>query len=110
MAANTSLLTMTTASEKGQALTKTNSFLSEAFRLLEKVRGIPGHLIQAELSSQGESNDWTIIADALLLLSSALRRISKDREAGAIDQVLEKAVDRKAFGGLGLRKKRTRYV
>jgi hypothetical protein len=31
-------------------------------------------------------------------------RISKDREAGAIDQVLEKAVDKKAFGGFGLSK------
>jgi hypothetical protein len=40
----------------------------------------------------------------LALVSFALRRVSKDREAGAIDPVLEKAVDKKTFGGLGLTK------
>ena len=102
MATNTMIQTANTSSEEEQALVHADSFLSQVINLLENVRGVRRDLIEADFSSQGMSNDSSTIADALPLVSSSLRRISKQREAGAIGQVLEKAVDKKAFGGLGL--------
>ena len=90
------------SSEEGQALAQADSFSSQILGLLEKIRGLRRDLIETELSSKGKSNDLSTIADTLSSISSALRQISKHREAGAIDQALEKAVDKKAFGGLGL--------
>jgi hypothetical protein len=98
MATDTVIQTVNTSSE-GQALIQATSFLSQVFGLLEKVRRVPRDPLEAELNT---ANDLPTIADTLSLISSALRRISKQREAEAIDQVLEKAVDKKAFGGLGL--------
>jgi hypothetical protein len=106
MATNTMIQTMNTSPEEGQALVQANSLLPKVFDLLEKIRGVRRELIEAELPSQSIPNDLSTIADTLPLVSSALIRISKQREAGAIDQVWEKAVDKKAFGGLGLNKSR----
>jgi hypothetical protein len=90
--------------EEGQALLQANSFLSQIYGILEKIRGIPRDSVEHEVPNQSISRSTHSIADILALVSFALRRVSKDREAGAIDQVLEKAVDKKAFGGLGLTK------
>lgn len=104
MATDTLTKTADKSFEEGQALLEADSFLARVYGLLEKIRGVPRDHIETEISKQGIPNSMPSIANILALVSLALRRISKDREAGAIDQVLEKAVDKKAFGGLGLTK------
>jgi hypothetical protein len=95
MATDTIVQPANTNSEEGQALFQANSFLPQVFDILKRLRG-------PRSTSTASYN----IAEAPSALSSALTRISRPREAGAIDQVLEKAVDQKAFGGLGLSRSR----
>jgi hypothetical protein len=102
MATDTMVQTANTNSEEGQALLQTKSFLPRAFNLLNKLRGVPVDVLEAEIPSRSTSRASYNMVEALSALSSALTRISRQREAGAIDRVLEKAVDKKAFGGLGL--------
>jgi hypothetical protein len=102
MATDTIVQSANTNSEEEQALLQVNSFLPQVFDLLKKLRGVPLDVLQAEMPLQRTSTASHNLAEALPALSSALTRISRQREAGAIDQVLEKAVDKKAFGGLGL--------
>jgi hypothetical protein len=102
MATDTIVQPANTNSEEGQALLQANSFLPQAFGILKKLRGVPLDVLQTEISPRSTSTASYNIAEALSALSSALTRISRPREAGAIDQILEKAVDKKAFGGLVL--------
>jgi hypothetical protein len=102
MATDTIVQSANTNSEEEQALLQVNSFLPQVFDLLKKLRGVPLDVLQAEMPLRRTSTASHNLAEALSALSSALTRISRQREAGAIDQVLEKAVDKKAFGGLGL--------
>ena len=102
MATDTMMQSTNMNSDEGQALLQANSFLPQVFDLLKKLRGVPLDVLQAEIPPRSTSTASHNIAEALSALSSALTRISRQCEAGAIDQVLEKAVDKKAFGGLGL--------
>jgi hypothetical protein len=101
MATDTMAQTANTNSEE-QALLQATSFLPQVLNLLKKLRGVPLDVLEAEIPSRSTSAASYSIAETLSALSLALTRISRKREAGAIDQVLEKAVDKKAFGGLGL--------
>jgi hypothetical protein len=107
MATDTIVQPANTNSEEGQALLQVNSFLLQVFDILKKLRGVPLDVLQAEIPPRSTSTASYNIVEALSALSSALTRISRRREAGAIDQVLEKAVDKKAFGGLGLSSSRS---
>ena len=75
--------TASTNSEKGQALLQANAFLPQVFNLLEKLRGVPPDVLEAEIPSRSASTASYNIVEVLSTLSSALTRISRQREAGA---------------------------
>lgn len=79
-----------------------HTFPSQVLGLLERMRGISIEPIESTLALQEFIASSLPPFRILTSISSALRNASKDLEAATIDQVLEKVVDKKAFGGLGL--------
>ena len=90
-------------STKGEGHSPGQAFLSQVLVLLKKLRGINVTLLEAEDGSKISLSASSPIADMLSALSSALTKRSKKAEAATIEHVVEKVVDKKNFGGLGLR-------
>ena len=75
---------------------ETGGFDSQIRDVLSRIRNID----LAALSSEASRT----IPATLSLYSDSLKNVQKSAEAEALNQVREKALDRKAFGGLGLDK------
>ncbi|OAP59168.1 hypothetical protein AYL99_06466 [Fonsecaea erecta] len=80
--------------------TRDDAFESRLRDLLSRTRKVD--VAALDLSPQKSSNSSSSIPAVLLCYAEALRDAHLTPEAEALDQVREKALDKKAFGGLGL--------
>ena len=94
MSNTTTLQPSARTSREGSSLTGAESFQNGVVGLLEQLRGIK---LAVEKPAQSSS-----LSGILESISSTLRSALRHPEAAAIDQVIEKVLDKTSFGGLGL--------
>lgn len=85
--------------QSNPSLDEARLFQSRVLELLGKLRGIDAEKLKSNLPAHISQASPSNI---LIPISSALRKILKTSEAETLNQVIEKVVDSKSFGGLGL--------
>lgn len=75
-------------------------FLPRLIELLVNKRGLHQDIFHNEIDSSSQSTKS--VPQDLTAVIATLKKLGKDAEAETLELVLEKAVDKKAFGGLGV--------
>ena len=98
---NTLLQSSDAAVQTGPSIDEATTLQSRVLELLKKLRGIDIETLKSSISLH-TTHAYSSPSSVLISISSALRNISKIPEAETLDQIVEKVVDSKSFGGLGL--------